>query len=80
MTPEEAHEWLRGLRSWTDVVPQHPLETWMVRVAEADSSSMKEAYWMARAHREGLVPEDIPKPSPMRNIPISEGYPHPEKP
>ena len=56
MEYQEAMEWLRGERSLTNIVPQHPLETWMVRIAEADAAATQQAYWTVRAVREGLVP------------------------
>lgn len=54
MDLEEALAWLRGERSLTNMIPQHPLETWQVRIAEADAWATQQAYWIARAHREGL--------------------------
>ena len=57
MTKDEALEWLAGRRSMTNIVPQHPLETWHVRIAEADAAMIPQAYWVAKAHAEGLVKE-----------------------
>ena len=55
MTLDEALAWLRGERSLTNIVPQHPHETWLVRIAEADAAATQQAYWIARAHAEGLL-------------------------
>lgn len=57
VTLDEALAWLRGERSLTNIVPQHPHETWLVRIAEADAAATQRAYWIARAHTEGLVPD-----------------------
>ena len=56
MDREEALEWLKGERSMTNIIPQDPMETWQVRIAQADAASVQEAYWVARAHHDGLVP------------------------
>ena len=55
MDYEEALEWLKGNRSTINVVPQLPLETWQARIAEADAAFSQQAYWIARAHKEGLT-------------------------
>lgn len=55
MKHEEAIAWLRGERSYNDIVPREPFETWQVRVAQADAALVQEAYWVAKAHKEGLV-------------------------
>jgi len=55
MTYEEAMGWLKGERSTTNMVPQHPRETWLVRIAQADAAMVQEAYWVAKAHDEGLI-------------------------
>ena len=44
----EAREWLKGNRSMTNMIPQDPLETWIVRIAQADAAAMQEAYWIVR--------------------------------
>ena len=48
MTYEEAVEWMEGKRSMTNIIPQHPLETWQVRVAQADAAMMEQAYWFTK--------------------------------
>ena len=50
----EALAWLNGERSLTNVVPQEPWETWTVRIAEGDAAMIQQAYWIAKAHAEGL--------------------------
>lgn len=54
MNYKEALEWLRGERSMTNIIPQDPLETWLVRVAQADAAMVQQAYWICRAHDEGI--------------------------
>ena len=56
MNKEDALAWLRGERSWTNMIPQDPFDTWNVRIAQADAASVQQAYWTVRAHEEGLVP------------------------
>lgn len=64
MKLEHAIEWLRGERSsWN----QHATcgeDTRMacVTCAQEDAAHMQQAYWMLRAHKEGLVQEQ-PKDS-----------------
>ena len=55
MNYEQALEWLRGERSLTNIVPEYPRETWLVRIAEADAAATQQAYWIVRAYKEGLV-------------------------
>ena len=45
MTYEEAMEWIKGNRSMTNIIPQDPLATWEVRIAEADAAMIQQAYW-----------------------------------
>ena len=56
MTYEEAIEWLNGLRSMTNNIPCGPMETWLIRIAQADAAMTLQAYLIARAHKEQLVP------------------------
>ncbi len=55
MTIEEAKEWLRGERSMCNIIPQEPFDTWQVRIAQADAAMAEQAYWVLKAHKEGLV-------------------------
>ncbi len=55
MNYEEALAWLRGERSMSNCVPSHPLETWTVRIQEADAAATQQAYWIVKAHKEGLL-------------------------
>jgi hypothetical protein len=57
MKLEEAREWLNGNRSTINSVPQHPLETWEVRINAADASMIKQAYYILKSHAEGLLNE-----------------------
>jgi len=56
MTYAEALEWLRGERSMTNIIPHDPQETWLVRISEADAACTRQAYWVLKAHKDGLVP------------------------
>lgn len=58
MTLSEAIEWLKGNRSMINIIPQHPFETWQVRIAEADANMIKQAYYIVKAHKEKLL-EDL---------------------
>jgi len=55
MTYEEALAWLRGHRSMNNMLLPDPIETREVRIAQADAAMVQQAYWVAKAHREGLV-------------------------
>lgn len=55
MNLAEAKEWLTGTLSMTNIVPQHPFGTWQGRIAAADAEMVKQAYWIVRAHHEGLI-------------------------
>jgi len=55
MKYKEAFEWLKGERSMTNIVPSQPFETWQVRIAEADAAMMQQAYWIVKAHVDGLL-------------------------
>ena len=50
MEIKEATEWLNGKRSMINLIPQEPLETWEVRIAQADAAMTQQAYWIAKAH------------------------------
>lgn len=58
MTEDEAQEWLCGERSMTNIIAHDPFETWQVRISQADAAMMEQAYWVLRAHKEGLVAKD----------------------
>ena len=55
MTPEEALEWLSGNRSMTNVLSSEDPNLWQVQIAQADAAMCQQAYWVLRAHKEGLV-------------------------
>lgn len=55
MDYDEACAWLRGERSMTNIVANEPFETLEVRIAQADAAMTQQAYWVAKAHAEGLV-------------------------
>lgn len=54
MDLEEAKQWLQGKRSMTNNITCDPLDTWQVRIAEADAAMIQQAYWVLKAHKEGL--------------------------
>ena len=55
MKYKEALSWLKGERSMTNIVPSQPIETWQVRIAEADAAMTQQAYWIVKAHVDGLL-------------------------
>ena len=57
MGHEEAIAWLKGERSMINIIQQDPFETWQVRVAEADAAMTAAAYWIVKAHSDGLIPD-----------------------
>ena len=58
MDYEEAMEWLQGKRSMVNIVPQHPFETWQERILSADAAATQQAYWIVKAHHEGITKAD----------------------
>ena len=52
---EEAVEWLKGLRSEVNNITCDPLETWQVRIAQADAAMTQQAYFIVKAYKEALV-------------------------
>jgi hypothetical protein len=67
MNHEEALEWLIGIRSMTNMIPQEPRETWLVRIAQADAAMTKQAYWIVKAHADGLL--TIKSPVEISSLP-----------
>lgn len=57
MNKEEAQEWLKGNRSMCNIIPSNDFETWQVRIVQADAAMMEQAYWVLKAHKEGLINE-----------------------
>lgn len=58
MNLEEAKAWLRGERSHTNLVHRGINPDWQAIVALADAGSVQQAYWVVRAHSEGLMEGD----------------------
>lgn len=56
MDYEEALAWMRGERSMCNSIPQDPFSDWEVRIAQADAAMKKQAYYVLKAHKEGLLP------------------------
>ena len=52
MDYEEGLAWLNGERSMVNMLHD---EQSHVRVAQADAAMMEQAYWIVRAHKEGLA-------------------------
>ena len=67
MDRDEAIEWLKGTRSITNNIPTDPYETWAVRTAQADAAMIQAAYWVLKAHAEGLMPSKAAKDSTSEN-------------
>lgn len=59
MNKEEAIEWVRGNLSMTNIIPQEPLGTWLIRIAEADAAMTQQAYWVLKAWNDNLVPVPV---------------------
>ena len=54
----EANAWLMGERSMANSIASDPDGyglTYEVRLAQADAAMTQQAYWIAKAHEEGLV-------------------------
>ena len=54
MDYDEALAWLRGERSMTNNIPSGDIETWALRIAQADAACMLQAYFIIKAHKEGF--------------------------
>ena len=54
MNYDEALAWLRGERSMTNNIPSDDLETFALRVAQADAACTLQAYFIVKAHKEGF--------------------------
>ena len=59
MNYEEALAWLKGERSqanwFRSLGSERALEQREIWLAEADAASTEQAYWIVRAHKEGLL-------------------------
>lgn len=57
MTVKEAREWILGKRTWwNDHANQSPTRGEdSVNCAKHDAASIEQAYWVLRAHSEGLM-------------------------
>jgi hypothetical protein len=55
MSPKEAMEWFEGKRSMTNSLSSPDSNLWQVQTAQADAAMMEQAYWVLRAHKEGLI-------------------------
>jgi len=52
---KEAKSWLNNERSMTNLIPSDPQGTLEVRIAQADAAMIQQAYWIMKAHIEGLL-------------------------
>ncbi len=55
MNYKEALEWLKGKRSMTNILECEDTNSWNIAIAQADAAMTEQAYWIVRAHKEGLV-------------------------
>ena len=56
MDRDEAMEWLRGNRSmWNLFAQGEATPERHVQTAQADAAMIQQAYWVVRAHSEGLI-------------------------
>lgn len=63
MSHAEALAWLNGERSMCNII-QSNADTngpWIVQTAQADAAMTEQAYWIAKAHAEGIVAAHFPK-------------------
>lgn len=57
MKYEEALAWLRGERSMVNIIQTtgEGNGPWLIQTAEADAALTQQAYWIVKAHNEGLL-------------------------
>jgi hypothetical protein len=55
MSLKEALEWIRGERSSLNYMPRDPEDTYHVRIAQTDAAMIQQAYYVLKAHKEGLL-------------------------
>ncbi len=55
MTYEEALAWLRGERSTINYTEAPTPQESRVNAAKQDASMTEQAYWIVRAHKEGMT-------------------------
>jgi len=70
MTKQEAIEWLEGNNSTLNCIPRDPIDSWQVRIAQADAAYVQQAYWILKAHSEELLNQKIE----LSQIKIEQGY------
>ena len=51
----EAKAWLNGERSMCNNLSSGDPDLWQVRIAQADAAMIEAAYWVLRAHKDGLI-------------------------
>lgn len=59
MNLEEAKSWLCGERSMSNMIQSNSEMNgnglWIVQTAQADAAMTEQAYWIVKAHAEGLI-------------------------
>ena len=55
MDKDEAIEWLEGKRSMANLIPSDQFDSWQVRIALVDAAKAEQAYWVLRAHKDGVI-------------------------
>lgn len=55
MSAEEAKEWLEGKRSMCNTFVGTDPDIRTVQIVQADAAMMEQAYWVLKAHKEGLI-------------------------
>lgn len=58
MSYDEALAWLRGERSTANYWRSFGLDDREVHLARNDAAMCEQAYWVVRAHHEGLMPDE----------------------
>ena len=57
MTKAEAIEWFEDKRDMGNLIPYTPEDDGIarVRIEQANAAKLEQAYWVLRAHKEGLI-------------------------
>lgn len=76
MTPSVAREWLMDTRTTRNEMPHGdlPPADFLVAVARADAAHTERAYWVLRAHREGLLDEHAVLVDELHDLPVGTPY------
>ena len=55
MNPAEAIEWLKGNRNTAQMLHKQGDDSHILMAAQADAARIQQAYYILKAHKEGLV-------------------------